>query len=57
MSEKEPIAEIKKVISDYHYALDASLAGMPAVIAMTRIEGIVDMHWEEGKEKRRRDGK
>lgn len=49
-------AKIREAIADYHYALDTRQhGGMAQSNAFNRICEAVDMHWQQGTEKARRD--
>ncbi|MCK9328150.1 MAG: hypothetical protein M0P69_21820 [Bacteroidales bacterium] len=46
--------QIRKIISDYHYALDQSFQGELATIAMVQIEAVLGMNYREGIERTER---
>ena len=50
------IASIQKAIRDYHYALDTRQhGGVAQDKALDSICRILDMHWIQGEEKKRRE--
>lgn len=57
MSDKEIVSKIRKVIEEYHYALDLNAQGMLANLAVSKIESILEMPWKEKEEKNKRGGK
>lgn len=52
----ERLPKITEAIRDYHYALDTRQHGGVAMDrAFNTIEGVMDMRWQQGAEKSRRD--
>ncbi|MBP2230769.1 hypothetical protein J2847_004078 [Azospirillum agricola] len=54
----DPLAPIRQAIADYHYALDGDHGvdiGVKSGRALHAIEAALDMRWQPGAEKARRD--